>query len=106
MADEYINEQVLKKRKAAVVDSKRAYVPNSSRLRQEYEKKKKEDASGKFEAEMSRRPSIWVTYCSPEYRSFISSMQRGDYKNTPVCLTCWQYVTSYQRKWHEGFGHK
>ena len=32
-------------------------------------------------SDMQRRNAIWVSYCSVEYRNFIVSLQKGDYKN-------------------------
>jgi len=36
-----------------------------------------------------RMQAIWVTYCSPEYKKFVESMQNPENKHLQICLTCW-----------------
>ena len=36
-----------------------------------------------------RKEAVWVTYCSEQYRRFISSLGKGENSDMPVCLTCW-----------------
>ena len=40
-------------------------------------------------ASRQRKEAVWVTYCSEQYRRFISSLGKGENSDMPVCLTCW-----------------
>ena len=39
------------------------------------------------------------------YCKFIKSLSDGEHRHLPVCMTCWRYVSTFQRKWHEGYSH-